>query len=52
MQRRLLFAVLCALVCAGIVRVNAQGTPPPDPQFTPPGYSPRGLGTTYLALGN
>lgn len=52
MQRRLLFAVLCALLCAGIVRVNAQGTPPPDPEFTPPGYSPRGLGTTYLALGD
>jgi lysophospholipase L1-like esterase len=52
MQRRLLLAVLCALVCAGVASVSAQIAPPPEPEFIPPGYSPRGLGTTYLALGD
>ena len=52
MQRRLLLAALCALVCAGVMSVSAQGTPPPAPEAAPPGYSPRGLGTTYLALGD
>jgi lysophospholipase L1-like esterase len=51
MQRRLLLAALCALVCAGVASVSAQVVPP-QPEFVPPGYAPRGLGTTYLALGD
>jgi lysophospholipase L1-like esterase len=45
-----LFVCLLALV-AGLTPTYAND-PPPDPSVVPPGYAPRGLGTTYLALGD